>query len=132
MDWMNLSIFSLIAIGAIATASAANEIRKLLTTSRPLPWTALVELEKQLSNGRVSRAKVKIHLETMFQESPPVTIGDWAADQACLDILRRLGLVDLVDRQSAGHSYGPGRLGKGHLSLVSPALFPKASINRES
>ncbi|MCH9651477.1 MAG: hypothetical protein K0U98_24840 [Deltaproteobacteria bacterium] len=131
MDWVTLFIFALIAIGAIATAIAANEIRKLLAPSRSLPWASLIELEKRLSKGDVSRDRIKIHLEKMLRESPPTTIGDWVADLACLDILRRLGLIDLVKGQPGTPSERKGPTEKGEFSIAPLVPFPKSFINRE-
>ncbi|MCH9651475.1 MAG: hypothetical protein K0U98_24830 [Deltaproteobacteria bacterium] len=99
MEWITLVLFALIAIGAIATAIAVNEIRKLLATSRPLPWTALIDLEKQLAKGEIPREQARNRLEKMILECPANTIGDWVADQACLEILQRLGLIDLIREQ---------------------------------
>lgn len=84
MDWITIFLLALVAAGAITTGWAMNEIRKLLAGTRPLPWTAITEIQQRAAGGDAAAIE---EVERLLAERGPATVGDWLADQACAQIL---------------------------------------------
>ena len=87
MNWITLFLLALASLGLLATAWELNRIRQVLSGTRPLPWTALVEIKKRVAAGDDTALAA---VEQLMKERGEATVGDWLADSACAEILKSL------------------------------------------
>ncbi|MCH9651478.1 MAG: hypothetical protein K0U98_24845 [Deltaproteobacteria bacterium] len=87
MTWITITTLILIAGGVVQITRSTHKIQKSVTDSRPLPWTALVEIQQRIADGDASAIQ---DIERLLEERGTASYGDRIADLACAGILASL------------------------------------------
>lgn len=120
MTWITISTLILIAGGVIQITRSTYKIQRSVTDSRPLPWTALVEIQQRIAAGDASAIQ---DIEKLLEERGNASYGDRIADLACAGILASLAksaLTPAPEKNPSEDFHSNGKVASSSEALTIP------------